>query len=276
MKPFTLTADSQFPIERAVFKLSGPDARQYLNGQISQDVSLATESKAPYAIVANFKGKMDGDLYVRQHGEDLLIDCDPSLREELFTRLDRYIIADDAELSDVSDEIQFTHIIEPSREIPGSWSCTRLGQYGVDVIRDCVPELEATPICEADAERARITHMIPKWGHELDNETLPPEAGLEERAISYTKGCYTGQEVISRMKSAGKTNRHLVLLKIDAKVHEGTPLITGNASTDKPAGVITSVCEIDGTHIALAYRKRKYQDSNTFTCGEANAEVISS
>lgn len=276
MIPFSLTPGSYIRLDRAIFKLSGPDARQYLNGQISQDISLAAEDNAVYAIVANFKGKLEGDLYVRQYGDDILIDCHPSLREDLFMRLDRYIIADDAELSDVTDELQFIHIIEPGEEALDGWKCMRFGQQGIDVLSIDEIGLSGEEISAEDAERARITHMIPQWGSELDNETLPPEAGLEARAISYTKGCYTGQEVISRMKSAGKTNRHLVLLEIDAKVEVGTPLITGDATADKPAGTVTSICEIQGAHIALAYRKRKYQDSSTFTCGGANAKVIQS
>ena len=122
----------------------------------------------------------------------------------------------------------------------------------------------------AEIEKSRISHKIPLWGAELDNETLPPEASLEARAISYTKGCYTGQEVISRIRSAGKTNRHLVLLEIGDSMSIGSPLLCQGATEDKPAGNITSTCEINGKQIALAYRKRKFQDITQFN----NASVV--
>lgn len=258
MQPFTLPADSTAVLDRALFKLTGADAARYLNGQCSQDVNLATESSAVYAVVSNFKGKMEGDCYLRRYQGDILIDAPAALREDLFMRLDRYLIADDAELTDVTDSFDLVHSISEN----GTWSVNRFGQDGSDSL---VAKGSATSTLSMDdLEKARISHAIPAWGAELDNDTLAPEAGLEARAISYTKGCYTGQEVISRMRSSGKTNRHLVLLTLDKALPVGTPLLCEGATTEKPAGVITSVCEIDGQQIALAYRKRKFQDVTQF------------
>ena len=256
--PFTLPADSTAVLDRAIFKLTGADAARYLNGQCSQDVSLATDSTAVYAVVSNFKGKLEGDCYLRRHEGAIFIDTAAELREDLFMRLDRYIIADDAELIDVTDEFDLVHTISEN----GTWSVNRFGQDGSDSL---VAKGSATgTLSSDDLEKSRISHAIPAWGAELDNDTLPPEAALESRAVSYTKGCYTGQEVISRMKSSGKTNRHLVLLSLDKALPTGTPLLCEGATAEKPAGVITSVCEIDGKQIALAYRKRKFQDITKF------------
>lgn len=258
MQPFTLPTDSTAVLDRAIFKLTGADAQRYLNGQCSQDVSLATDSTAVYAVVTNFKGKMDGDCYLRRHEGDIFIDAPAALREDLFMRLDRYIIADDAELTDVTDSFDIVHAFSEN----GTWSVNRFGQDGSDSL---VAKGSTTgSLNSEELEKARISHAIPAWGSELDNDTLPPEAGLEERAISYTKGCYTGQEVISRMKSAGKTNRHLVLLSLEKELPVGSPLLCEGATEEKPAGVITSTCEIDGKQIALAYRKRKFQDVTNF------------
>lgn len=273
MLPYELPADSSILLERAIFKLTGSDAQRYLNGQCSQDVSLATEQEAKYAVVTNFKGKLDGDCFIRRHQGDILIDCPHELREDLFMRLDRYIIADDAELEDISEHYELVHSFRAPSESP-SWNCNRIGQPGYDQLypKGTSPE---PALSLKEFEKARISHAIPLWGAELDNDTLPPEAGLEARAISYTKGCYTGQEVISRMRSAGKTNRHLVQLELSEIVQPGTPLLCEGATLEKPAGTITSVCEIDGKQIALAYRKRKYQDTANFTAGTASATVVS-
>jgi folate-binding protein YgfZ len=269
MLPYLLPANSSTLLDRAIFKLTGADAERYLNGQCSQDVRLVSDQIALYAAVTNFKGKLDGDCYIRRHNGDILIDCPAELREALFQRLDRYIIADDAELTDITDVFDIVHTVEPVAPPEDSWSSNRFGQAGIDQLftKGAAP---TTTLEFSELEKSRISHAIPLWGAELDNETLPPEASLEARAISYTKGCYTGQEVISRIRSAGKTNRHLVLLEIGDSMAVGSPLLCEGATEDKPAGVITSSCEIDGQQIALAYRKRKFQDITLFD----NATIV--
>ena len=269
MQPFLLPVNSTTLLARAIFKLTGADAVRYLNGQCSQDVRLVTEQTALYAVITNFKGKLDGDCFIRRHNGDIFIDCPIELREDLFMRLDRYIIADDAELTDVTDAFDILHTIEPAITPENSWSANRFGQDGVDQFyaKASAPTATLNP---TEIEKSRISHKFPLWGAELDNDTLPPEASLETRAISYTKGCYTGQEVISRIRSAGKTNRHLVLLETTTPLSAGSPLLCEGATEDKPAGNITSTCEIDGKQIALAYRKRKFQDITQFQ----NASVV--
>ncbi|MGJ8673258.1 CAF17-like 4Fe-4S cluster assembly/insertion protein YgfZ [Rubritalea sp.] len=272
MLPYELPADGSVLLDRAIFKLSGSDAQRYLNGQCTQDVSLATEKNAVYALVTNFKGKLDGDCFIRRHQSDLVIDCPVELREALFTRLDRYIIADDAELSDITEDYELLHTIGEAPE--AGWICNRFGQSGYDTLH-LKSKAPQSNLSHSEVEKSRISHAVPLWGAELNNNVLPPEAGLEARAISYTKGCYTGQEVISRMRSAGKTNRHLVLLELSSPENTGTPLLCDGASEAKPAGNMTSICNIDGKQIALAYRKRKYQDTQNFNIGKSQATILS-
>ena len=260
---------------RAIFRVTGSDAERYLNGQVSQDVRLATESTAVYSIVANFKGKLEGDFFVRRHQGDLLIDTCESQRESLFVRLDKYLIADDAEIIDVSEQLNLFHVIgESEHEISGSsWQCNRYGVMGTDYLL-----LSSEDIPEADEnsefEQIRISNRIPLWGKELDGNTLPPEAGLEDRAVSYTKGCYTGQEVISRMKSAGKTNRHLVGFSSEVEIK--TPLNVSIAVGDegKPAAIVTSACKIDDKWIGLGYRTRKAESVTEFFDADGNVITV--
>lgn len=271
MQAYSLPKGSTILLKRAIFKLIGSDATRYLNGQCTQDVKLASTSQALYALVTNFKGKLDGDCFIRLHQDTILIDTPIELREDLFVRLDRYIIADDAQLVDVTNDFELVHTIDSNSE--NSWSINRFGQDGSE---NLIPKgsFAGASLDASEVEKARISHAIPLWGAELDSTTLPPEAGLEDRAISYTKGCYTGQEVISRMRSAGKTNRHLVLLELDKTVPTGTHLLCSGATEEKPAGSITSCAIIDGKQIALAYRKRKYQETSRFTANGAVASVI--
>jgi tRNA-modifying protein YgfZ len=251
--------------DRAIFKVTGNDAERYLNGQVSQDVRLASDKVAVYSIVANFKGKLEGDFFVRKYQGDLLIDACASQRESLFARLDKYLIADDAEILDVSDDYHFCHVIgECEHEFSQpSWVCNRYGENGKDYL---FLTSENLPLAYGDleCEKLRISNKIPLWGKELDGDTLPPEASLEARAISYTKGCYTGQEVISRMKSAGKTNRHLVGFLSEVKIEVPLNLSILVGDEGKPAAIITSACEIDGKWIGLGFRTRKAESVQEF------------
>lgn len=262
---------------RAIFKITGEDAERYLNGQISQDTRLASDKLAVYSIVANFKGKLEGDFFVRRFMDDLLVDTCGSQRESLFARLDKYLIADDAEIIDVSDEYHFCHVIGKCDHAfsQAFWECNRYGVMGKDYL---FLASENLPLAIADAdiefERLRISNKIPQWGKELDGDTLPPEAGLEARAISYTKGCYTGQEVISRMKSSGKTNRHLVMFSSDIEINPPLNLSITIGGVGKPAAVVTSACEITGKWIGLGYRTRKAEAVQDFHDAEGNLFLI--
>lgn len=270
---------------RAKLRLTGGDRVRFLNGQVSNDVRALRPGAAVLACVMTAKGKMSADAFVRLWpGDALLVDAEPELREALAARLERYIISDDVLLEDVTDEWALLHVVgdwRPSTPLPpalaaeGSllmFEAERIGCVGTDYF---------TPIAAADAlrawlsasgaralgadvaERMRIAAGVPRWGAELDEDTIPPEAGLEERAISYTKGCYIGQEVISRIKSVGRVNRRLCRLRSAAPLAGGDDL---RATTDppeaRPLGRVTSAAS-DGAAgwIALAYLRRPHDAS---------------
>ena len=137
---------------------------------------------------------------------------------------------------------------------------------GADLISDQEPEPAFGTF-----EGLRIFNGAPKWPNELFPGILPAEAGLEESSISFTKGCYTGQEVVSRMKRAGKTNRKLVQLVLDK------PLIPKNSrliADGKEAGVITSVTRFDSKEIALGYLKRKFEDAKEFEIASPSSDEV--
>ena len=261
---------------RAKFRISGSDALRFLNGQVSNDIRKARGDAAIHACVLNAKGKIDADVMIRADGESFLLDAEAELREQLPARLDRYIIADDVQIDDVTDEFALFHLTGP---LPaalqnlggGTLQAERFGTPGADLwsARDkhaaSLQALSAaSPTCDEDcSEILRIERGLPRWGRELTNEIIPAEANLETSAIDYAKGCYIGQEVISRMKMSGQTNKRLCgLLPIaGAETTAGMRLV----SEGKDVGWITSVVEsprVGGT-IALAFVKRGFQEPGT-------------
>lgn len=263
---------------RSFILVEGGDRVRFLNGQVTNDMRKTEAGSCLYTAVLNAKGQLDAVCHVRAVGEAFLIDAPAGLGETLLERLDRYLIADDVTLTDVSDQWHLVHAFGPLPELPLPpdailHQCERFGGAGTDVLSRepwSLPEEEL--IGPDEVEALRIRNGVPAWPAELQPGLLPPEAGLDRTAISYDKGCYLGQEVISRMKRAGKTNRHLVQLEVPAGTEPGLLLADG-----AEAGEVTSVAPgapAGSTTLALGYRKRKLEDQNTFQTGTAEAKVV--
>ena len=242
--------------DRAKFRLSGGDRVRYLNGQVSNDVSRLAEGETISACVSTIKGRLEGHVFitVEAGGEAFLIDTDPELRATLFARLAKYIIADDAELDDVSDDFVLVHVLAADGD--GSAS-SRLAMHGRDRWLQA-GELEAGAdwLSAAAVERMRIERGVPKWGAELTPDTLAAEALLDRTSVDFHKGCYVGQEVISRIESVGRVNRSLTALTFTG----GTPGPGWTLIDDagKEVGAVTSVAEMsDGGVLGLGYLKRE-------------------
>ena len=271
---------------RAKFRLSGGDRERYLNGQVTNDVRKATPDQALYACVTNAKGKLEADVFLSPtpEGDAFWIDGPGSLRETLFARLDRYIIADDAKLEDVTDQFELIHVLgESELELEGVWirQANRYGIEGIDLIAPQGTSLsEQLSMDKLDSElliELRIRHGIAAWDAELDDSTLPQEARLEDRAVDFEKGCYIGQEVISRIKSVGRVNRLLVALvceESDLRLERGMELVSGEAK----AGTISSAIYSPSLHrsIALAFIKRNHASPGTILKAGASKNNLSS
>ena len=265
--------------DRAKWHLSGADRIRYLNGQATNDIRRACPDAALLACVTTAKGRLSGLIFVSSTPSFLRIDAEPELREPLGARLDRYIIADDATLEDTTEEECLFHILPPeplgaanaSRQIhaPGSElrAATRFSRPGVDIIAPRSEHPRLLALLTAShllipallAESLRIEAGIPRWGAELTEETLPPEAGLDRTAIDYHKGCYIGQEVISRIKSVGHVNRRLAGFTALSPLAPGMTLHP-SGEPGKSAGEITSAAWSFGleTWAALGYLKRGF------------------
>ena len=263
---------------RAKLRVTGADASRYLNGQITNDLRKATAASAIQASILNAKGKMSAQVFISAEADSFVLDADPELREELPARLERYIIADDVQIEDVTERFSIFHIAGaapsiaamPARRVTSN----RYGQPGWDLWLERAQHsetqrqlAEAFSFCDdACTELFRIEQGIPRWGRELTNEIIPVEANLEAASIDYFKGCYIGQEVISRMKMSGQTNKRLCgLISIS-----GVPLAVEmrlGAETDpgKDAGRITSAARSArlGKEIALGFVKRGFNAEGT-------------
>jgi folate-binding protein YgfZ len=252
---------------RALWRLTGPDATRYLNGQVTNDILHLPDGRAQYAAVCTAKGRMEGDLSIARRGPEFYLDADPALRESLGARLEKYLIADDAAFEDLSELWTLTHLFGPAAPTPPEngfvIAYPRYGLPGHDVWNP--GPAPTAPTVEPDVvETLRLELGLPRWGAELTPNTLPPEAGPHMlSAISYTKGCYVGQETIARLKSVGHVNRTLVFLKAetDAPPAPGTKLAQGA----QEVGVVTSSGYSPRLNaaIALGYVQRQFAGEGT-------------
>jgi tRNA-modifying protein YgfZ len=262
---------------RTKLRITGNDRLRFLNGQITNDARKATESKAIEACLLNAKGKINAHIFVSAAPDYFFIDAAPELREPLAARLERYVIADDVQIEDVTDRLSIFHVLSPTA--PNLSNCRvisvrRFGEPGWDIwieqpLYDAVlQQLSSTYrlVDPATAEIARIEHGIPRWGRELTDEIIPIEANLEERTIDYEKGCYIGQEVISRIKMSGQTNKRLCgLISVHNIPLQPGMKLTSTSAKGKEAGWITSATRSEkiGKEIALGFVKRGFNDRGT-------------
>src|SRR5881397_2268248 len=263
--------------ERAKFRITGTDRLRFLNGQITNDLRKASETSAIEACILNAKGKTDAHIFVSASGESFLVDAAADLRETLRVRLERYVIADDVRIEDVTDQFSLFHLLSKQPLAPEFGrivSVHRFAEPGWDMWVEVAQHgallqelsLRWTLLDSDAAEVMRIEQGIPRWGRELTAEIIPIEANLEQRTIDYQKGCYIGQEVISRIKMSGQTNKRLCgLISVDdIPLQPGMKLVPSSAP-GKEVGWITSTArsETIGKEIALGYVKRGFNSVGT-------------
>lgn len=264
--------------QRLKLRLSGGDVFRFLNGQITNDLKKATTDSSIQASVLNAKGKLNAVVVVNVDGDtSFLLDSDSDVAGELPARIERYIIADDVQIEDVTSRFGIFHVIATTERLPDSISAwkivraIRFRQPGWDIWFE---HTKREPLfaefsrrwtfCDEDcAELLRIEQGIPRWGRELTGEIIPTEANLESISIDYAKGCYIGQEVISRIKSSGQTNKRLCgFVSISGEPLRPGMYLTTNDGENREVGWITSARHSPrlNQQLALGYAKRGYFD----------------
>ena len=278
--------------------VTGPDAAELLHGLVTNEVKALRPGAGCHAALLTPKGKMRADLVVlRTAPDELLLDCEPSLAAPLAAILSGYVPFSRSTLSDRTEESAVVHlegpgapaILEaaglPAPPEPFAHVAAEAGGIAVRVARVSragAPGFDlrvrpedaealaallaargATPAGADDLGAGRVEAGIPRWGAELDESVLPNEAWLERTAISYTKGCYLGQETVARLKTYGHVNRHLVALLLPA----GSPVVPGAEvrAGEAVVGKVTSATESErrGRRVALAFVKREHEAPGT-------------
>jgi len=285
--------------ERGKLALTGSDAASFLQGQISNDVEGLAIGAGCYAAFLTPKGKMLGDVRVLNAGDELLLDTERVALQALFNMIRRFSLGYAVELHKRTVERGLLSLIGPGSDavlglgvLPDQEHAhvpVRVGgvrarairtDVGIDLLcdaadvdslRGALEEAGVVSVAEAAVECLRVEHGRPRYGIDLDDSVIPQEAGLNERAVSFTKGCYVGQETVARLYYRGKPNRQLRGLQLSAAVDSGEEL----AFDGRMVGHVTSVAQSPRFGvIALALVRREAPPGSTVAVGDSvTAEV---
>jgi folate-binding protein YgfZ len=288
--------------ERGKLALTGSGAREFLQGQVSNDVEALAPGEGCYAAFLTPKGKMLGDLRILDTGEELLLDTERVALQELFNVIRRFSIGFDVELHKRTLQCGLLSLLGPDSErvldmadLPAAEHAHRPHQLagvairvirtdaGLDVlcdaastaaVREALEQAGAEPVSEETAETLRVERGRPRYGIDLDNTVIPQEAGLNERAVSFTKGCYVGQETVARLFYRGKPNRHLRGLRLAGRVAAGEEIRAAARDGERAVGRVGSVA-VSPAHgpIALALLRREVAPGDLVRVGEAALEA---
>ena len=252
------------PGPRTLLRLTGADRLRFLNGQVTQDVKKLPPGHAVRSAITSSKGRLEADLHIASTPNSLLIETDFSLRESIRSRIEKFIVADDVTLEDISSSYTLAHfpaLSSPPTDTPKDalcFLCPRFREPGLDLWIPTPSNWRPNSSPLSDWELLRISRGLPLWGVDVGPDTLPPEAGFESDAISSTKGCYIGQEVMSRLRSVGHVNRHLCVLgTIDTATKRIGECTTSDGVVVGKLSSLASDVNLPGS-IALAMIKRDH------------------
>ncbi len=289
--------------ERGKLALVGPEAAGLLSGQVTNEVEALEEGHGCYAALLTNKGKMLGDLRVLCVGgeaPELHLDCERTALQALFDQLRRAAIGWQAELHKRTLQEGLFALIGPTAravagvpELPSEehrHAAVTLGgataraiatDLGVDVlcraedaerVRAALLDAGAQAVAEEAAEPLRVATGRPRYGIDLDDGVIPQEAGLNARAVSFTKGCYVGQETVARLHWRGKPNRHLRGLRLSGPATDGAAL---TSAAGKAVGAVSSVVEHPELGwIALALVRREVEPGAAVTVDGAGTATV--
>jgi tRNA-modifying protein YgfZ len=277
--------------KRALFEVTGGEAGDFLQGQVSNDVEGLAPGQGCYATLLNHKGKIRADLRVLRTGEGFLLDTEPIAHRVVEHMLETYSLGRDVRFRDLTEERSLVSLIGPeARErldtpppeeenanVEGELGLYVATDLGVDVIctdpDDVRSVLGVEDVSAETAECLRIESGRPRLGFDMDDTTIPQEAGINDRAVNFEKGCYVGQETVARLHYKGKPNRHLRGLRLSAPAERGDALLLG----EREVGRLGSTCvspAIGPIGLALVRREAAPGDTLAVADGDTTAEVV--
>jgi folate-binding protein YgfZ len=277
---------------RAKIAVTGSDRVRWLNGMATNNVRDLAPGHGVYAFLLNAQGRIQADLYIFQRGESLLVDTEHGQREKVLQLFDRYIIADDVEIADVSDKLaalgltgpESRHVLERAciavpdlkhlqfadvawkeklvtlvragEEARESWQVWIAPEHAGE-LWDALLKAGARPTGTTALNLFRISRGIPQFGVDIRERDLPAETG-QTRALNFTKGCYLGQEIVERIRSRGAVHRKFTAFAVEDTLPEpGTKIV----AAEKEVGEITSsaILPLPGGDrpVALGYLRRE-------------------
>jgi len=271
--------------DRAKFLVRGSEAPDFLQGQVSNDVEALIPGEGCYATVLNHKGKLRTDLRILRGDDWFWLDTERIGHAVLEHMLRTKSLGRDVQYDDVTGSRALYSLVGPAArerldvappDEENSFVTGEHGMYvatllGADVITEPGTALDVEPVAEEAAECVRIEAGRPRLGYDMDAETMPQEAGINERAVSFTKGCYVGQETVARLHYKGKPNRHLRGLRLGEPAERGAEIVLG----EKVVGRLGSTCVSPRLGpIALALVRREAAPGATVEVGGVPAEVV--
>ncbi len=258
---------------RAFVGVVGPAAEDYLQRMVSNDVASLAPGESCDALLLTPKARVIAPLRVVRRGpEDFLLLTEPELGEVVRAELLRFRFAARAEIA--LEEHRSYLLVGPGAEAPSGALAVPNPDYGVpalEIVGESEPP-EAARLGDGELEELRIRAGTPRYGREIDDRILPAEAGLVEGAVSFTKGCYPGQEPVARLHYRGHANRGLRLLVVegdDLPAHDA-PVVFGG----KDVGRVTSAVRAAEGVLALAYVRVEVPTEAELQVGSARARAL--
>jgi folate-binding protein YgfZ len=285
--------------ERGKLALTGAEAKTFLQGQVSNDVEALAPGTGCYAAFLTPKGKMLGDVRILDTGDEILLDTERVALQELFNMVRRFSVGYATELHKRTLERGLLSLLGPDAEavagiaglgaaedahavgsVDGIAARAIRTDVGVDLLCDAQDAAALTgaltgrgaePVSETVADCVRVERGRPRYGIDLDDTVIPQEADLNDRAVSFTKGCYVGQETVARLFYRGKPNRQLRGLKLSAPAQTGAEISLG----DRVVGRLGSVAESPALgSIALALVRREAPPGSDVVVGADQIDAV--
>ena len=288
--------------ERGKLLVSGHDALEFLQGQLTNDLEAIDVGQGCYAALLDRKGHMQADMrFLRLEADRLWIDLEQASNDVVARHLSLYRVGQAVEVSDRSADDAILSVVGPAassvtgaeglrpehahRELEvGGVRCravaTDLGAdlicaaEELDAVAAALAKAGAEHVGEAAAEIVRVESGRPRFGREMTTATIPQEAGIDDRAVSFTKGCYIGQETVARLHYRGKPNRHLRGLRPEAPVADGDSITFEGRDLGRVGTAIVSPAL---GPLALAVIRREAEPGSRVAVGDrgVSAEVVS-
>ena len=287
--------------ERGKLALTGAGTKPFLHGQVSNDIEGLTPGRGCYAALLTPKGRMLADLRILDAGDELLLDTERVALQELFNAIRRFSLGYDVELHKRTLQRGLLSLLGPESAVLAGSGVAELGpaehdhlvatvagvevrairtDLGIDLLcdaadtdslRDGLLAAGAAPVSETTAETRRVERGRPRYGVDLDDSVIPQEADLNARAVSFTKGCYVGQETVARLFYRGKPNRQLRGLRLSAPVSPGAELRLGERVVGRVGSVVESPAH---GLLGLALVRREAPVGSPVTVGEDGASAV--